>query len=183
MTDVDLSWLAGFMEGDGSFTIIDTSSGYQCRIALQQSTKDTTLIEKTSEILESYNIFYRRYVFSNREYPQEAIYINRKKEVMKTLKLLAPFMRGRKGAQIEIMIMHINGVLTGEEARKRIRVYKTRYHDDKRGGRKAYKVPIESYAEIKTLREFGGMTLEQIAERYDVTPQAIHYLLKNKIKK
>jgi len=179
MFEIELSWLAGFLEGDGSFIIAKTSSSYQYRIVISQSLKDTHLIDETEKIYKKLETNYYIYDSLKRKYPQRMIYVSRKNDVYKLMKMIRQYMRGRKGNQIDLMVKCIDGKMDPEEARRLFKSLSIRSHDGKRGGRKPSKIPASDYETIKK-RYKDGETLSNIAKDYDVTKQAIWYIINRK---
>jgi len=177
--EIDLAWLAGLLEGDGNFQIQKIGKNFQYRVSISQSVKDIQNLDEVEQILKRLGIPYRRYRFTNRKYPQEAIYVNRRAETHRLLKMLLSYMRGRKKTQVELMISALeDSTLDVEAIRKRMSRLKIRGYIGKRGGRLPYKIKQEDWPEIVKLAK--TESLNQIAKRFGVTKQAIWYLLRVK---
>lgn len=177
--ELELAWLAGFWEADGTLGIIKVTDGYQPRAALSQSMKETTLIDEVSLILKNNFIDHKIYDFLNRKYPQRAIYINRIKHVERFLKLTLPYIKGRKQQRAKAILDTINRTRDKEEVRLELKELSIRSYKGVRGGKKADKIPEKDYDEIKE-RYSNGERLLSIAKDYDVTKQAIWYVINKK---
>ena len=124
-------------------------------------------------------IDHKIYDFVNRKYPQRAIYINRVKSVKRFLELILPYFKGRKLDRALAIIDAIDSRRGKEEVRLELKELSIRSYKGVRGGRKADKIPISDHSGIKQ-RYSNGETLLSIAKDYNVTKQAIWYVINKK---
>ena len=177
MTDIELSWLAGLLEGEGNFQINKIHHGYQWRIAVSQCERNDDIIKHVERILKNNEIEHRTYSFPSKKFPQRTLYIYKKNDVKKILEKIKPFILSDvKKSLVSIMLKTIElGAFDADI--EEMKTFKSRSYDEKRGGRDFSKLPKSEWQKIKD-RINKGDYLQDIANDYKVTKQAIWYLKK-----
>lgn len=99
MQDIDLYWLAGLMEGEGSFMKGPPSMPHQPCVSLQMTDED--IVSKASSLV---NANYFKYVSKNLSHKDSYKFYVRGLPAVKLMELLKPFMGSRRQAQIEVAI-------------------------------------------------------------------------------
>lgn len=100
MNDVDTAWLAGLLEGEGTFTRCGTN------LQVQIIMTDEDVLRRAMKIAGCGN-FYERGVRKEGYKPQFQWQVNPRDDVVALLKRVRPFMGERRGARIdELLAIH-----------------------------------------------------------------------------
>jgi intein/homing endonuclease len=105
-----LAWLAGFLEGDGSFTLSKwnrKNGKFIISPKVSCTNTDHTLIEEIHKVLKQFKIGH--YISSKNTINGTAKTINIKgfKRVAKFLPIIIPYLRGKKKIQAQLMLIWI----------------------------------------------------------------------------
>jgi hypothetical protein len=103
MTTEELAWLAGLLEGEGSFFLAKKSNGFAYpRVSLNMTDED--IIQRVASMLE------RRYWPFPRKPPRKTQYALQLegRPAIKLMEDILPFMGIRRSAKIQELIQHKN---------------------------------------------------------------------------
>lgn len=105
MTDLELAWLAGLLEGEGCFSVQEQErpSGkvyYQAKIRCSMTDED--IIRRLHELVPQANVYERRFDLMNEKWKKQWSWeLCKKQDCIDLAKLLYPFMGIRRRIAID----------------------------------------------------------------------------------
>ena len=111
--DIELAWLAGIIDGEGSVGVYKTTQGTNI-INISIVNSDEKILTKVEEILKRINVFYCKYEHNNKKpkgysktKPCYVITVRRKDEALFLAEIIEPFLVGAKKESILKMIVFL----------------------------------------------------------------------------
>lgn len=115
MNETDLAWLAGFMEGEGTFAIYHQKrkgkNGDQLRAAISVTNTDAHLIVRCKSIFESLGCVMHIHEYKNKKGSTRPIYDlqTARHEYVKTIcESLIPYLAGEKKAKATLLLSYVD---------------------------------------------------------------------------
>ena len=115
MTDTKLAWLAGFIEGEGTFAIYHQkrkgTAGDQLRATISVTNTDPGLINECRKIFESMGVQMHIHEYKNKKGSTKPVYDiqTARAEYVKTIcENLLPYLWGEKKAKAELLLSFVN---------------------------------------------------------------------------
>lgn len=99
MNKVETAWLAGWLEGEGSFTAHTTQRGYT-RLIIRAVSNDRETVDKARGIAGCGNV-HGPYCYGENRQPHWHWAVTRRTEAHRLMQTLRPFMSSRRQRQID----------------------------------------------------------------------------------
>jgi len=122
-TEKDLAWLAGIMEGEGTFSIYHQKTGDgpkgQLRATISITNTDPFLINEVHLIFTRMGVAMYMHEYNNKKGSTRTVYdlqTAKQTYVKKICEELLPFLRGEKNAKAQMVLRFVDGRLSKQKS-------------------------------------------------------------------